>query len=121
MKHQEFLNKMDLFNYLNSGIDKSGNLKKEGGFRKHYPIFYDEYLKISFQDEINKLPFKLTKAQLRVLEEIENRLNSESIDVNDKKILMALKQVYNNYMFKSSRENDPLLQEKKKCGRYAVC
>lgn len=48
-----------------------------------------------------------------VLEEIENRLNSESIDVNDKKILMALKQVYNNYMFKSSRENDPLLQEKK--------
>lgn len=48
-----------------------------------------------------------------VLEEIENRLNNEAIDVNDKKILMALKQVYNNYMFRSSRENDPLLQEKK--------
>ena len=58
MKNQEFLNKMDLFNYLNSGIDKSGNLKKEGGFRKHYPIFYDEYLKNIFPEEIDKLPFK---------------------------------------------------------------
>ena len=58
MKHQEFSNKIDLFNYLNSGIDKSGNLKKEGGFRKHYPIFYDEYLKTIFPDEIDELPFK---------------------------------------------------------------
>lgn len=58
MEYQEFSNKNDLFNYLDSGIDKSGNLKKEGGFRKHYPTFYDEYLKISFPEEINKLPFK---------------------------------------------------------------
>ena len=58
MKYQFFSNKIDLFNYLNSGIDKSGNLKKEGGFRKHYPIFYDEYLKITFPEEIDKLPFK---------------------------------------------------------------
>lgn len=58
MKYQFFSNKKDLFNYLNSGIDKSGNLKKEGGFRKHYPSFYDEYLKITFPEEIDKLPFK---------------------------------------------------------------
>jgi hypothetical protein len=58
MKHQNFSNKIDLFNYLNSGIDKSGNLKKEGGFRKHYPNFYDEYLKIEFPEEIDILPFK---------------------------------------------------------------
>lgn len=58
MKYQFFSNKIDLFNYLNSGIDKSGNLKKEGGFRKHYPTFYDEYLKIAFPEEIDKLPFK---------------------------------------------------------------
>ena len=58
MKYQVFSNKIDLFNYLNSGIDKSGNLKKEGGFRKHYPTFYDGYLKITFPEEIDKLPFK---------------------------------------------------------------
>ena len=58
MKYQFFSNKIDLFNYLNSGIDKSGNLKKEGGFKKHYPTFYDEYLKITFPEEIDKLPFK---------------------------------------------------------------
>lgn len=58
MKYQFFSNKIDLFNYLNSGIDKSGNLKKEGGFRKHYPTFYGEYLKITFPEEIDKLPFK---------------------------------------------------------------
>lgn len=58
MKHQEFSNKSDLFNYLNSGIDKSGNLKKEGGFRKHYPTFYDEYIQTIFPDDINELPFK---------------------------------------------------------------
>ena len=58
MKHQEFSNKIDLFNYLNSGIDKSGNLKKECGFRKHYPIFYNEYIQTTFPEEINKLPFK---------------------------------------------------------------
>lgn len=58
MKYQIFSNKIDLFNYLNSGIDKSGNLKKECGFRKHYSTFYDEYLKITFTEEIDKLPFK---------------------------------------------------------------
>ena len=58
MNYQEFSNKSDLFNYLNSGIDKSGNLKKEGGFKKHYPTFYDEYLKITFPEEIDILPFK---------------------------------------------------------------
>ena len=58
MKYQFFSNKIDLFNYLNSGIDKSGNLKKECGFKKHYPTFYDEYLKIAFPEEMDKLPFK---------------------------------------------------------------
>ena len=58
MEYQNFSNKIDLFNYLNSGIDKSGNLKKEGGFRKHYPSFYNEYLKIKFPEDIDVLPFK---------------------------------------------------------------
>ena len=58
MKYQEFSNKIDLFNYLNSGIDKSGNLKKESGFRKHYPLFYKEYIQTIFPEEIDKLPFK---------------------------------------------------------------
>ena len=58
MEYQNFSNKIDLFNYLNSGIDKSGNLKKEGGFRKHYPSFYNEYLKIKFPKDIDVLPFK---------------------------------------------------------------
>ena len=58
VKYQEFSYKIDLFNYLDSGIDKSGNLKKEGGFKKHYPTFYNEYLKIIFPEEIDKLPFK---------------------------------------------------------------
>jgi hypothetical protein len=58
MEYKEFSNKIDLFNYLNSGIDKSGNLKKEGGFKKHYPIFYNEYSKTIFPEEIDKLPFK---------------------------------------------------------------
>jgi hypothetical protein len=58
MKYQDFSNKIDLFKYLNSGIDKSGNLKKEGGFRKHYPSFYNEYLQTIFPEEIDKLPFK---------------------------------------------------------------
>ncbi len=58
MKYQNFSNKNDLFNYLNSGIDKSGNLKKEGGFRKHYPSFYNDYLRTLFPEEINELPFK---------------------------------------------------------------
>ena len=58
MKYQTFSNKNDLFKYLNSGIDKSGNLKKEGGFKKHYPIFYDEYTQTIFPEEIEELPFK---------------------------------------------------------------
>ena len=58
MKYQDFSNKNDLFDYLDSGIDKSGNLKKEGGFRKHYPSFYDEYLQTTFPEEIDILPFK---------------------------------------------------------------
>ena len=58
MKYQEFTNKYDLFNYLNSGIDKSGNLKKDGGFKKHYPDFYDEYIKTVFPEDIDILPFK---------------------------------------------------------------
>lgn len=58
MVYQIFSNKIDLFNYLNSGIDKSGNLKKEGGFRKHYPNFYDEYSQTTFPEEIDMLPFK---------------------------------------------------------------
>lgn len=43
---------------MDSGIDKSGNLKKEGGFRKHYPSFYDEYSQTTFPEEIDILPFK---------------------------------------------------------------
>ena len=58
MKYQEFSNKIDLFNYLNSGVDKSGNLKKEGGFRKHYPVFYNECIEIAFPEDISILPFK---------------------------------------------------------------
>lgn len=58
MEYKNFLNKNDLFNYLNSGIDKSGNLKKEGGFKKHYPSFYNEYIQKTFPEEIDKLPFK---------------------------------------------------------------
>lgn len=58
MKYQEFSNKNDLFNYLDSGIDKSGNLKKEGGFRKHYPTFYNEYIQTIFPKEIDELAFK---------------------------------------------------------------
>ena len=58
MEYQEFSNKNDLFNYLDSGIDKSGNLKKEGGFRKHYPSFYNEYIQTVFPEDIDILPFK---------------------------------------------------------------
>ena len=58
MEYKEFSNKNDLFNYLDSGIDKSGNLKKEGGFRKHYPYFYNEYIETMFPEEIDKLPLK---------------------------------------------------------------
>jgi hypothetical protein len=58
MDYQKFSNKIDLFNYLNSGIDKSGNLKKEGGFKKHYPLFYSEYIQTTFPEEIDKLSFK---------------------------------------------------------------
>lgn len=58
MKYQTFTNKNDLFEYLNSGIDKSGNLKKEGGFKKHYPIFYNEYIQTIFPEDIKELPFK---------------------------------------------------------------
>ena len=58
MEYREFSNKSDLFNYLNSGVDKSGNLKKEGGFRKHYPSFYNEYIQTKFPEEIDKLSFK---------------------------------------------------------------
>ena len=52
------MTKKELFIYINSGIDKSGNLKKEGGFKKHYPQFYDEYIHTIFPQEINGLPFK---------------------------------------------------------------
>ena len=58
MAYQNFSNKIDLFDYLNSGIDKSGNLKKEGGFKKHYPSFYNEYIQTTFPEEIDILPFK---------------------------------------------------------------
>jgi hypothetical protein len=42
MGYQNFSNKIDLFNYLNSVIDKSWILKKDGVFKKkHYPYFYN--------------------------------------------------------------------------------
>ena len=52
------MNKFEVFDYLNSGVDKSGNLKKIGGFKKHFPELYDEFLKVSFPIEIENLPFK---------------------------------------------------------------
>lgn len=52
------MNKLDIFEYLNSGVDKSGNLKKIGGFKKHFPEIYDEFLKEGFPIEIENLPFK---------------------------------------------------------------
>ena len=52
------MTKIELFNLLNSGIDKSGNLKKIGGFKKHYADFFNEFLNTKFNDEIDKLPFK---------------------------------------------------------------
>ena len=52
------MTKKELFIYMNSGIDKSGNLKKEGGFKKHYPQIYDEYIHTTFPQEIDELPFK---------------------------------------------------------------
>jgi hypothetical protein len=52
------MTKIELFNLLNSGIDKSGNLKKIGGFKKHYADFFNEFLNTKFNEEIDKLPFK---------------------------------------------------------------
>ena len=52
------MTKLELFEYLNSGIDKSGNLKKESGFKKHFPEMYNEFIKIEFPLELQNLPFK---------------------------------------------------------------
>ena len=38
------MTKQEVFNFLNSGIDKSGYLKKEIGFKKKFPELYDEFL-----------------------------------------------------------------------------
>ena len=52
------MTKLELFEYLNSGIDKSGNLKKESGFKKHFPEMYNEFIKTEFPLELQNLPFK---------------------------------------------------------------
>lgn len=52
------MTKLELFEYLNSGIDKSGNLKKESGFKKHFPEIYDEFINTIFPLELQDLPFK---------------------------------------------------------------
>lgn len=52
------MTKLELFTYLNSGEDKSGNLKKESGFKKHFPEMYNEFIKIEFPLELQNLPFK---------------------------------------------------------------
>lgn len=52
------MTKQEVFNFLNSGIDKSGYLKKEMGFKKKFPELYDEFSKTQFPSEIENLPFK---------------------------------------------------------------
>ena len=52
------MKKQEVFNFLNSGIDKSGYLKKEIGFKKKFPELYDEFLNTQFPSEIENLPFK---------------------------------------------------------------
>ena len=52
------MTKKEVFDYINSGIDKNGSLKKEKCFSKHFPELYDEYLHTSFPEPINSLPFK---------------------------------------------------------------
>ena len=52
------MTKKEVFDYINSGIDKNGSLKKENGFKNHFPELYDEYKQINFPDEIKKMPFK---------------------------------------------------------------
>lgn len=52
------MNKKEIFDYLNSGADKSGSLKKVGGFRKNYTEMYNDFLNTDFPDEIKNLPFK---------------------------------------------------------------
>lgn len=52
------MTKLELYNYLNTVIDKSGSLKKENVFKNHYPDFYEEYCETEFPDEIKDLPFR---------------------------------------------------------------
>ena len=50
---------------------------KNNGIAKKQGIAFDKNVKMS--DVINSLPFKLTKAQLRVLEEIDNDMESSKV------------------------------------------
>ena len=52
------INKEEVFLYLNSGVDKSGYLKKEIGFGKKFPELYQEFLKVDFSEELKEFPFK---------------------------------------------------------------
>ena len=52
------INKEEVFLYLNSGVDKSGYLKKEIGFSKKFPELYQEFLKVDFSEELKESPFK---------------------------------------------------------------
>ena len=52
------INKEEVFLYLNSGVDKSGYLKKEIGFGKKFPELYQEFLKVDFSEELKESPFK---------------------------------------------------------------
>lgn len=52
------MNKKEVYEYLNSGVDKSGNLKKICGFRKHFPELYQDFLDYDFDEHIKNLSFK---------------------------------------------------------------
>ena len=52
------MTKQEVFNLLNSGVDKSGYLQKEIGFKETFPELYNEFLNTQFPPEIDVLPFK---------------------------------------------------------------
>ena len=52
------MTKKEVFDYINSGIDKNGTLKREKCFKNHFPEIYQEYKHIKFSEEIEKMPFK---------------------------------------------------------------
>lgn len=74
-------------------------LELKGDSQKNKGIVFDKNVKMS--DVINKLPFKLTKAQLKVLEEIDSDMESDRImnrllqgDVGSGKTVIAIISAY---------------------------